>query len=108
MLGLAVGCIGMSFDDFCLCSFGEFESIYKAWREYTDGTMHDAWERMRISAAIAVQPHTHKKIIPRQLIPLPWDNKKTVAREHVPELTAEQRRKRSEEVARPLGDLIND
>ena len=39
---------------------------------------------------------------------LPWDNKKTAAGESIPELTAEQRRKRSEEVARRLGDLIND
>ena len=39
---------------------------------------------------------------------LPWDNKKTEAREHVPELAAEHRCKRLEEVARRLGDQIND
>ena len=39
---------------------------------------------------------------------LPLDNKKTEAREHVPELAAEHRCKRLEEVARRLGDQIND
>lgn len=33
LLGLAVGCIGMSREDFCGCCFDEFEGISKAWCE---------------------------------------------------------------------------
>lgn len=103
-MGIAVGCIGMSHDDFCKCTFGEFESICKAWREMTEGQNRDAWERARTVAAIVIQPHVKKKISPRQLLPLPWDNKKTAARAGTPELTAGERRRRFEEVAQRLGD----
>ena len=97
----------MSFDDFCKCTFEEFESICRSWREMTDSLERDAWERSRTMAAIIIQPHVKKKITPRQLLPLPWDKKKAIPRSEAPELTAEERRKRFEEVARRLGDEIN-
>ncbi len=90
----------MSHDDFCKCTFGEFESISKAWREMTDGQNRDAWERTRTVAAICIQPHVKKRITPRQLIPLPWDSKKEIPRSEAPELTAEEKRKRFEYVVR--------
>lgn len=104
---MAVGCIGMSHDDFCKCTFAEFESICRAWREMNDSRTRDAWERVRTVAAICIQPHVKKRITPRQLIPLPWDNEKVNLRSEARELTAEEKRKRFEEVARRLGDKIN-
>ncbi len=73
----------------------------------TEGQNHDAWERTRTLAAIAIQPHVKKKITPKQLLPLPWDKKKQNPRSKVPRLTAEEKRKRFEEVAHRLGDEIN-
>lgn len=77
-LRYCVGYIGMSNDDFCKCTFGEFESICKAWHEMTEGQNRDAWERARTVAAIAIQPHVKKKITSRQLLSLPWDKKKAI------------------------------
>lgn len=104
---MAVGCIGMSHDDFCKCTFDEFESICKTWREMTDGQSRDAWERTRTIATIIIQPHVKKKITPQQLLPLPWDKEKQNIQSEAPELTAEEKRKRFEEVAHRLSNGIN-
>ena len=61
LLGMAVGCIGLSHDDFCKCTFEEFESICKAWSDMTEGQNHEAWERARTIAAIIIQPHVKKR-----------------------------------------------
>lgn len=92
LLGIALGCIGMSHDDFCTCTFVEFEAICAAWREMREAENHDAWERARIMSAIGIQPHIRKRITPQQLLPLPWDKKKEI-RGNTPEkiLSIEER-----------------
>ena len=74
----------------------------------TEGQAQDAWERARTVAAIAIQPHVKKKLTPQQLLPMPWDKKKQNRKQGSTELTAEEKRKRFEEVARRLGDKIMD
>ncbi len=81
--------------------------VLSSWLEMTDVQERDAWERARTMAAIIIQPHDKRKITPRRLLPLHWDKNKTIPRSEAPELTAEERRKRFEEVARRLGDEIN-
>lgn len=68
----------------------------------------EAWERARTIATILIQPHVKKgnKVTPQQLISLPWDKKKHRGGK-APELTAEEKRKRFEELAHRLGDEIN-
>lgn len=68
----------------------------------------EAWERARTIATILIQPHVKKgnKVTPQQLLPLPWDKKQN-PRSEVPQLTAEEKRKRFEELAHRLGDEIN-
>ncbi|WP_300132967.1 hypothetical protein [Duncaniella sp.] len=97
----------MSHDDFCKCTFGEFESIWKAWREMTEGQNRDTWERARTIAAIIIQPHVRKRITPKQLLPMPWDKKRQRIRNEAPDLTPEEKRKRFEEVVLKLGDEMN-
>ncbi len=63
----------------------------------------DSWERTRILAAICIQPHIKKKITPKQLIPLPWDNKKQKPKSDEPELTKEEMKARFEELKKRLG-----
>lgn len=70
---MAVGCAGMGVADFCLCTPREFAAILRAWREEREGRERAAWERMRLLAAITVQPHCKKKVAPARLLPLPWD-----------------------------------
>ena len=101
-MGIAVGCIGMSFDDFCGYDFDEFEAICKSWQGMTEGRMHDAWERMRISAAINIQPHVKGKMTPEKLLPLPWDNKRK-SRDERPEITRAEDKKRFDTLVSKLG-----
>ena len=91
----------MSHDDFCKCTVGEFESICNAWHEMREEQYHDSWERARTVAAICIQPHVRKRITPRQLLPLPWDNK-TVHRGEAPKLTAEEKKERFESFGKML------
>ena len=98
----------MSHDDFCRCTFGEFESICKAWRERIEGQNREAWERARTIAAIIIQPHLKKgsKITPQQLLPLPWDKLKTYERQKVETsgLTPAERQRRFEEALHRSGN----
>lgn len=55
-------------------------------------------ERACMVAAICIQPHVRKRIIPRQLLPLPWDNKKSEIRNNATQLTAEERKERFEKL----------
>lgn len=73
MLGYAVGVIGLGFDDFCALTPAETAAVFTAYRDKVDGRRRDAWERMRMSACIGIQPHVKKKITPTRLLPLPWD-----------------------------------
>ena len=82
----------MSHDDFCKCTFGEFESICRAWSEMNESRTRDAWERARTVAAICIQPHVKRRLTPRQLLPLPWDNEKASLRSEARELTPEEKR----------------
>lgn len=72
----------------------------------TESQNRDSWERARTVAAIIIQPHIKKKITPRQMLPLPWDKQKEDRGNDAPKLTAEEQRKRFEEVARQLGEEI--
>lgn len=75
-MGFALGCIRLSFDDFCGCTPEEFESICKAYHDQREADYKDEWERMRLLATYAIQPHIKKKITAQNLLPLPWDKPK--------------------------------
>lgn len=55
--------------------------------------------RAHMVAAICIQPHIRKRIIPRQLLPLPWDKKNLRYETMPPQLTAEERKERFEKLA---------
>lgn len=81
------------------CTPAEFDAISKAWNEECERRERGAWERLRTLAAITIQPHLTKKITPRKLLPLPWDNNrpKREAAE-TEQLSAEERQKRFEDL----------
>ena len=72
---MALGCIGISYDDFCALSPAEFHQVHQSWAELETDRLHGDWERTRILATISVQPHLKKAIKPQKLLPLPWDKK---------------------------------
>lgn len=62
MLGIAVGNIGMSYNDFCGLTPDEFSHINKAYSERQEAQYKDNWKRMRMLATIVVQPHVKGKL----------------------------------------------
>ena len=72
---MALGCIGLSYDDFCALSPAEFNQVHRSWAERERERLHGDWERTRVMATIFVQPHLKKTVDPRKLLPLPWDAK---------------------------------
>lgn len=110
LLGIALGCIGLTYDDFCKLSYEEFAAVYEAFATQRDTDFKDNWSRMRLLATISIQPHLGKgkKLTPEKLLPFPWDNvnqkPKNVGNKE--ELTPEQKRKRMAELVKKLDDTI--
>ena len=107
-MGIALGCIRLSYDDFCKLDFEEFAAVYKAYAEQRDTDFKDNWQRMRLLAAIVIQPHLDKrhKITPEKLLPFPWDKTKAAVMKKRSDIAPEQQRRRMEELVRKLGDKI--
>lgn len=86
--------------------FDDFAAVYKAYAEQRDTDFKDAWQRMRMLAAIVIQPHLAKgkSVTPEKLLPLPWDKKQEKRKSDKPRMTAEEQRARMAELARKLGD----
>lgn len=94
---------GFSHAEFYKSTFGEFESICKAWSDMTGNRSRESWQRTRTLAAICIQPQVKKKITPRQLLPMPWDKKEPHHRGEAENITAEQRQMRFENLEKHLG-----
>ncbi|MDE6380674.1 MAG: hypothetical protein K2L11_09390 [Muribaculaceae bacterium] len=72
---MALGVVGLSFGDFCRLTFGEFEAVMKAHNEAETIRQQGEWERMRLHAAMTMQPHCKRKLDPRKLLPFEWEKK---------------------------------
>lgn len=103
MLGYALGCIRLSFDDFCGCTPEEFESICKAYHDQREADYKDEWERMRLLATYAIQPHVKNKITAQKLLPFPWD-KQSRHKENAHVLSAEESKARFEKLLKRTND----
>lgn len=73
MLGLAVGNIGMSFDDFCQCSPSEFSAIATAWHKGQEQLNRQQWEQARMLCLCSLQPYTKDRMKPTDVMRFPWD-----------------------------------
>ena len=54
----------------------EFECVYKEYQETREAAYKDDWARMRMLAAIVIQPHLKRKITPEKLLPFPWEKRR--------------------------------
>ena len=79
LTGLALGRLGMSFDDFCRCTPGEFRAALEAFREESEARERAAWDRARFTAACILQPHTRRRLRPQDVARFPWDTAATDA-----------------------------
>lgn len=93
MMGIAIGCVGMSYDDFMWLDWGEFRSIYSAWRRHMEEREQAEWERMRMLASICISPHVKHSPTPQKLLPFPWEKPK---RKDVPKVGKDEARARFE------------
>lgn len=99
-MGIALGCMGMSMDDFCRCTPSEFAQVWSAW----NGMERGAWERMRMECIASLQPYSRKTLRPADVMPLPWDvDKEDEKRNEDEELTREELLSRMEEVKKRYG-----
>lgn len=106
MLGVALGCMGLSYDDFCRMDFAEFSAVWEAYATERDAAYKDRWQRMRLLASITIQPHLDRRhrLTPERLLPFPWDKK--TERPQAPALTAQQQRDRMKKLVERLGDTL--
>lgn len=102
-MGIALGRIGLSFDDFCRLDYEEFENICGAWHENAETAYRGEWERVRMLAAISIQPHVKKTVTPKKLLPFPWDDARKERKVNRPVETAEERLKRFEALMKSSG-----
>jgi len=74
----------------------------------SDTDFKDNWQRMRLLAAIVIQPHLDKRhrITPEKLLPFPWDKSKAGTKKKQKEITPEQQRRHMECLVRKLGDEL--
>lgn len=73
LLGIAMGCMGMSMDDFYRCAPSEFYEAYGAWGEMQERMERSAWERMRMQCLCSLQPYSSKKLRADDLMRFPWE-----------------------------------
>ena len=101
---MAVGGMGLRYDDFCSLTPGEFSYIYRAYSKDREAQRRDNWERMRMLAAITIQPYAKKGMTPQKLLRFPWDKESGLTRktENKPVSKAEAL-KRFEEALKMVG-----
>ena len=76
LVGIAVGQIGLSLNDFLLLTEPEFEAIYKNWKNKFKQQEHEAWEIARWQAfriACPPKPSPTGKISLYDFIKFPWE-----------------------------------
>lgn len=105
LLGIAMGCMGMSMDDFCRCTPSEFNEAYEAWGECQERLERGAWERMRTQCLCSLQPYSSKKLRAEDLMRFPWEEeqKKSPCQEVQEELSHEEVMARYREAAKRAG-----
>ena len=103
-MGVAVGNIGLPYNDFCGLTPEEFGHVYEAYSSQREADRKDSWERARLMTTIMIQPHLKKKLTPQQLLRLPWDAEPQERKANNPQPTAAESKERFEEMLRRTGE----
>lgn len=90
LLGIAMGCMGMSMDDFCRCAPSEFYEAYEAWNEHQERMERGAWERMRMQCLCSLQPYSKRRLKASDLMTFPWEKETTHEKEKKEELSHDE------------------
>lgn len=109
LLGMAVGRIGMSVDDFCRCTPLEFSAIAQGWNEGEQQRERSAWERTRLLCTTMLQPYSRRRLDPQDVMRFAWDREMQNAEcgtrndAESEKLSAKEIRERFEKVKREMG-----
>lgn len=95
LMGIAIGNIGMLYDEFMWLDFGEFRCVYDAWRKRREEDERAAWERMRMLATICISPHVKHSPTPQRLLPFPWERPK---KKEQPKVSKEEAKRELERI----------
>lgn len=79
ILGIALGCVGMSYDDFCRCTPSEFSAVASSWSKHEDATIKRTWEQTRSIVVSSLQPYCKKALRATEVMPFRWDNEQNTA-----------------------------
>lgn len=83
LLGIAVGCIGMSVEDFCRCTPSEFKAVSDAWSRHREQLERGRWERVRMTCLCSLQPYSKKRLSAEDIMEFPWERKPESPREEL-------------------------
>lgn len=104
LLGIAMGCMGMSMDDFCRCTPSEYYAAYEAWHDAVDAAERGKWERVRMQCLCILQPYSKDKLKARDIMQFVWDKEvQTEIPEAKEELSREEIMKRYKIAAKRAG-----
>ena len=73
MLGAGMGCVGLSYSDFCLLTLPEFESIMLSWSNLEQSRSRESWMQSRFMAHCALMPHAKKDLKPQDICVFSWE-----------------------------------
>lgn len=101
LLGIALGCVGMSMDDFCRCTPSEFHEVYVCWHDHSERLDREMWERSRMECLCMLQPHSKQGLSAQDVMVFPWDDVKK--RNNGVELSHDELMARYREAKRRVG-----
>ena len=94
---MAMGCVGMSREDFERCTPFEFTEVMQQWRENQERIDRTTWDQTRFLATAMLQPYSRKALKATDVVKFTWDDKT----EEAPKGTSS--RERMEEVRKRIG-----
>lgn len=71
---MAMGCMGMSYDDFARCTPSEYAAVWRAWHEAAERREQSEWERLRMSCLCMLQPYSKKRLRAEDVMRFPWES----------------------------------
>lgn len=74
-MGIALGRIGLSYDDFRLLTPDEFNAVFDEWRLEQDNVVKGEWERCRWMCYCMIRPYSKKSLRLTDIMKFEWDGK---------------------------------
>ena len=72
-----MGCVGMSYDDFCRCTPSEFSAVTDMWNKREESLKRRSWEQTRDLIMAIYLPFSSKPIKATDILQFEWDKKNT-------------------------------